>query len=127
MHRGFIALISTVIISAILLTVIVAGSLTGFNSRFNVFDAESKERSHALADACVDIVLIRLSYDATYGGPETIPVGDDECQVVGTVDPISNPRVYKLKGGFQDAHTNLLVTIEVNTLEISSWQEVANL
>ena len=67
-ERGFIALISALIISAILLIALVASNLTGFYSRFNILDSELKERSNATADACADIALLQFALDPMYAG-----------------------------------------------------------
>lgn len=104
---------------------VVAGALAGIYARSNVFDGEAKGRSRALAVSCVDMILLRLSYDDAYAGPETITIDADECQVVGAIDPASDPRVYQVQGVFQKAYTNLLVTIDVDGLAVAALAEVA--
>ena len=118
---------SAIIISAILLVVVVEGSLNGFYTRFTIAEAEYKERSQALADACADTTLSRLAFDATYAGGEVVPVGGDHCQVVGALNPTGNPRTYQIQGVYQNAYTNYLVTIDINSLAVVSWQEVGHL
>lgn len=115
---------SAIIISAILTVVIVGASLTGWNSRFNILDAESKERSSALADACVDTILIRLAYDSSYAGGESVLVGSDTCRVLAAQNPVGNPRVFPVQAIFNHAYTNVLVTVDINAETITSWQEV---
>ncbi|OGG62936.1 hypothetical protein A3I46_03020 [Candidatus Kaiserbacteria bacterium RIFCSPLOWO2_02_FULL_54_13] len=126
-QRGFIALMSAIIISAVLLITIVSGGFTGWNSRFSVFDSESKDRSAALADACLDTVLLRLAYDATYEGGETILLGDDSCEILAAQNPFGNPRVFPIQAVFNRAYTNVLVTIDIISREIISWEEIATL
>lgn len=123
---GFIALMSAIIISAILLIVATTGSLTGFYTRSNILDSESKDRSAALADACMDTVLLRLSYDATYGGGEIIPLGSDSCEILVALNPFSNPRTFPIQAIFNQAYTNALVTMDVVIQTVTSWQEVSN-
>ena len=115
---------SVIIIMAILMIIVVSSSLTGFFSRFNILDSEFKERSVALADACVDTTLSRLAFDATYAGPEAVSVGSDTCNILSALNPVGNPRTYKIQAIYQKAYTNLLVTIDINTLSVTSWQEV---
>lgn len=119
MHRGFIALMSVIIISAILLVVILGGNLIGFYSRFNVLDAESKARSSALADACADILLFQLYSGATIV-PGTIAVGSDTCKIVTATSP------YQIQAIFNNAYTNLRITVDPSTLAVTSWQETPN-
>jgi len=127
-NKGFIALTSVIIIAAILLVVVVESSTANFATRFALLDAESKERSEALADACVDEVLVNLSADSTYAptSAQTTTVGPDSCQVLTTTNPGASPRTYEIQGVFNQAYTDLLVSINVNTDAITSWQEVGH-
>lgn len=106
---------SSIIISAILLVVVVASSMTGFTTRFNMLDAEAKQRSAALADACLDVLLLRLTQGTT---PNAL-VNDAAC----TISNASSP--YKISAEVSGSHTNLLVTVNA-TPAIVSIQETAN-
>ena len=125
-NRGFIALMSAIIISSILLVVVVAGSLNGFTTRFTLLDAESKQRSEAAVDACADTILSRLASDSTYAGPETVAVGSDSCQVVGALNPSGNPRVFKVQAVVSRAYSDALITFNITTPALTSWQEVGH-
>lgn len=70
--RGFIALVSVIIISFVLLITAVTLSLTGFFVRFNIFDSENKERSNALADACIESARLALAADTSYSGNDKV-------------------------------------------------------
>ena len=59
-NKGFVALMSAIIISVILLLIITNLSLTAFYSRSDVLDSELKDRSSALAEACVDTAILKL-------------------------------------------------------------------
>ncbi len=115
--RGFIALMSAIIISAILMTVVISGSLMGFNSRFNVLDAESKARSSALADACVDVLLLRLANREVV--TDLVLVGSESCQITG-----SNP--YQIQAVFNHSYTNLRITVDPTNYTVTKWEEVTN-
>ena len=117
--KGFIALVSAIIIAAILLLVTVSGGLIGIYSRFNILDSESKERSLALADACIDTLLSQLSM-ASAVTPGSYPVGSDTCQI------LSNSSPYQVQGIFNNAYTNVEVSIDPDTFAVTSWEEVAN-
>lgn len=118
--RGFIALMTAIIISAILLIVIVVGGLVGFYSRFNVLDAESKERSSALADACAENIRLQLATSGSVSAGDVV-VGDDSCEIVTDTSP------YEIQAVFNDSYTNVQVGIDPDTFEVTSWEEVANL
>jgi len=124
--RGFIALISAIIISAVLLIAAAAGSVTGMYSRFGVLDVEFKERSTALAEACESIVLSKLGEDSGYNGPDlNYPVGGDSCSIFVAQNPGDNPRIFKVRGIYQHTYTNVLISVDVDALTLVSVQEVA--
>ncbi|MDO8516141.1 MAG: hypothetical protein Q7S28_02745, partial [bacterium] len=129
-RRGFIALMSAIIISVVLLLIITTTGLTGFFGRFNILDSEYKERSSALADACVDKMILKLADDSSYSGEASpISVGSepsDVCSVLtgATGDPI---RTFKIQASYQNAYTNLQVAVNIDTFEITSWEEWPNL
>lgn len=125
--RGFIALISAIIISTVLITATVTGSLTGFYTRSNILDLEFKVRSDALAAACADVLLYKLGADSSYaGGTLNYPVGSDMCNIFAIANPGVSPRVFKVQGIYQHAYTNLQITVDIDTFSITSWQETAN-
>lgn len=127
-QHGFIALISAIIISAILLLVATAGSMTGFTTRVNILNAEYKERSSALAAACIDHVLLMLSQDYNYPTgytlPEAVTTPGGNCSVRASSG--SSPRTFKLQGVYQNAYTDLLISVDPNTPAILSYQELAH-
>ena len=121
---GFIALTSVIIISAILLVVAVSGSLSGIFERFNALDAELKNRSLAAANACVEEARLLLAGDQSYAGTARYTLNSlDSCRV--TVSG-SSPKLLMVEATSSDAVTNLLVTVDINTLGITSWQEVGH-
>ena len=120
--RGFIALTSVIIIAAILLVMAAAGSLSGFFTRSDGLDVEYKTHSHALADACVDEVLLKLGSDATYSGGDTVAVGSDSCTILAGAS--GTPRVFEIQAIYNHAYTNLEVAIDPSTLLVRSAAEV---
>jgi hypothetical protein len=129
--RGFIAITSAIIIAAILLVIATSGSLASFFSRFNVLDFELKQRSQALAEACADTVLLNIAGDSAYpvgyAVPETVTVGSDTCTILGATNPSGSPRTFNVQAAYQSSYTNLAVTVDVNNLLITGWQEVPTL
>lgn len=121
--RGFIALMSAVIISAILLLVVASGSFSGFNSRFNLFETEMKERSSALADACADQTLLELANDSSYVGNATTTIGSDACYT-GPITTSGGQKSFKTRAYKSNAYTTLEVVVNASSLSVVSWQEV---
>ena len=83
---GFIALVSAVIISIVLLTLVVGVGERGFSSRFNILNSELKAMSSGLAEACVETAILFLAQNSGYTGPELIHVGDSECEITSVVN-----------------------------------------
>lgn len=125
-HRGFIALISTIIIAAVLLVLMVSTATTTFKSRFAVLDAELKEVSRGLAEACVETAILKYAQDDTYpmSGtfPDTVPVGSREC----VIKEVDTNGVIKAQGEINNIYTNLLVDFDTNDFSIESWEEVSS-
>ncbi len=125
-QAGFIALMSAIIISVVLLLLVTTGSLAGFFGRFNALDSELKERSFAAADACVDIALLAVANDPTYAGNATSTLSATDSCYVGPVTSAGGQKSFETRSYFNNSYTNLAVSIDANTLTVNSWQEVAN-
>lgn len=122
--EGFIALITAIALTLILLVVTVTLNQTGFFTRSTLLDAEYKERSSALAEACVDTALLKLAADPTYTGPDTVAVGSDSCDIISVSPPGSPTRTIQTRAVFQEAATNLEVVINDSDLSVVSWNEL---
>ena len=123
-NTGFVALMSAIIISVILLLIVTNLSLTGFYSRSDILDSELKERSSALAEACADTALLKLANNSSYTGLGTITVfGSDTC-TIETIDPNTDPIVVNTKGIFQQATTKLNIKVDKSDLSVVSWEEI---
>lgn len=59
-NNGFIALISVVIISFVLLSVATTLTFTGFFTRFDILDSEFKKISENIADGCIESARLVL-------------------------------------------------------------------
>ncbi len=123
MKRGYIALITTIIIGLTLMTIVSERSLVDWQARFNVLGAEAKAASHALASGCVDQVLMGLTIGRDYTNTSTSTFSNDLC-VTYPVDQ-TNPNLIKIKVQAQvnEAYTNLLVKTD-HLFTPLSWQEL---
>ena len=123
-NNGFVALMSSIIISVILLLLIATTSLTGFYGRTNVSEYEFKEKSAALAEACVNYAILQLTIDGSYAGNESIPVGDAGCQIRPIAISGAN-KIIETQAIYQDSYTNLRVVANTATLSVVSYDEVS--
>ena len=125
-ERGFIALISTIIISAVLLLVIASAGLISIYSRYNIFDSELKQRSDAAADACADEGLYQLAQDPSYTGGTLSLNSLDQCRIGKVSSPGGNFQFEVQATSSNTAVTNLQIVANSGDLSIISWQEIAN-
>ena len=127
--RGFIALISVIIISMILLTLIVTLNTSSFFNRFDVLDAENKRVSLGLAESCVNEAILKEIEDSSYAGNESLQVDSTDpkkkCQVCA-FSPGASPTILT-RAVYNGAYTNLTVqiTITASNTTINSWKETS--
>jgi hypothetical protein len=111
-EQGFIALISAIVISVLLLNITFTLSFSGYSSRFNILNAEFKSISAALANACVDTAIVKLIEDSSYAGGETIEIDPGKfCEIISVTG--STEKTIKTQADFNSAHTNLEVVVEL--------------
>ncbi len=130
--RGYIALVSVLIISVVLLALAVSVSLTGFYARSNILGAEIKEQSAALAQSCAEKAIV----DVAIGNPTTgvvsfgtNPYDDGDpytCSILSiTPDtPTAGQATIHAQGVYRNSYTNLVVTIDSDDQSVVSWREV---
>lgn len=123
-NSGFIALMSAVIVSMILLLIAVNTSKNSFLGRLNILNSEFKERSLVSAEACADVALLKLASDMDYTGNENIIIGSGDICAIKTVDSSEDPIVIYAKSDFQHAITNLRIKANKSNLAVVSWEEL---
>lgn len=83
-NKGYIALMSAIIISLILVGMTFSISTGGYFSRFNVLNSEYKRISLGLAESCVNSALLRVSQDYNYlpaAVGDSVDVGAETCLI----------------------------------------------
>lgn len=81
---GYIALISVLITSALILLIGVGGSMRGVDAAAITMGEGAALRAELLAESCVEEALVRLRANFGYAGNETIMIGSG-----GTCDMLS--------------------------------------
>lgn len=142
--RGFIALFSVIIITSALLLMATTLSFSGFMGRFNILDSELKEKSNALAEACIDEAILRVYENINYTtSNQCISVGDDcpngknICEIVSVQQDmiLSNKKIIittkASSGEKRKAYTfyqaTLIFSPSDSTLKVISFKELENL
>lgn len=97
LQNGFMALISTIIISVILLSMAVSLNFTNFYTQSNTLDSELKETSFNLAESCVNIGLLKLIQNPNYHPDnELVNINSNTCTIISiNVDTIETMANYK--------------------------------
>ena len=126
-QNGFIALVSAIIIALLLLTITVGVSFSGIFGRLNIVDSESKERSSALAEACVNKAILNLAQNqAQPVAPINIgPTSFDNCSIVSVIANGTQTTI-KTQAVINKSYTNLQITVDSDTFTIISWNELPN-
>lgn len=133
-ERGFIALITAILLGVILMMAALSLSTTGYFTRGQVLDAEYKEHSRSFAEACLNIAQLRLAVLNPSNFSET--TGGSSCYVGNIfIDPVhcaASQFLVNVVSAFpatttynQSAYTYLQACVKdiSNNLSIASWKE----
>lgn len=135
-QRGFIALMSVIIIGAVMTMMMFTLGTSGFFARFDTLGSENKAASQALAEGCIAAATLELAQDAAYqpvAGGECVTLGGScggadpqkvckVCQVITS----GNELAIRARALYNGSYTNLAVTgtLGVNDFSVSNWSEV---
>ncbi len=121
-NNGYIALVSALIIAGVIILFVATVGLSSFFARSYISDSYYKERSRTFAEGCAQAGLLKLAQNASYAGNETVNVtASDTCRIVSVVAS-GTGKILTVQGAFQDAYTNLKITVASGT--INQWEEV---
>lgn len=120
-QSGFILLMTSIVISAILVAVVFSLSFSGFFTRFNLLDSYNKEASLNLANACGEIAILKFIQDNNYSGNETLSVGSESCVILLISSGSFEIKTTAVKYG---AVSNIVINLDPTTLAVTRWREV---
>lgn len=106
---GYIALMATVIIGAVLLVMTAEMSQTGWSTRFLILGTEAKAESLALAHSCTDLAVAKIMTDPTYLGNSTSTLASGTCYIFPLLIDTPTPDILtvRVRGVVRQAVTNL--------------------
>lgn len=119
MTRGFIALISVILIAGFLLVVVTALSMRSFYARLGVLEREYKEQGTAYAYACVESLRLRMLSEPEYASGSEMQVAEGVCDV-GVISDDSVVVMYHYKQTVTSLHVELENRRVLNVREIPS-------
>ncbi len=120
-QKGFIALISVIILALTLLFLVVSLGSRGIYGRFALLQLDHKQRSASFAESCVAVARVNIAGDPDYelNTPQTIIVGTGNC----TIQDV-DAGVIKTCAKSGDAVTNLEVSVDTGDDALFYWKEV---
>ena len=121
-NQGFIALITAILISALLMGITLTQSRAAFYFREELLESEQKAQSRALAESCVHEAILHLTLDASYAGNEEVPIADQYC-TIKTIQSTATTKIITTNASVRDTATDLKVGVSVPDYSITSWQE----
>ncbi len=123
-NKGFIALMTVLLVLVIVLTVgLNLSSLSIGEAKMGLQNNQSSQ-AYYLANLCAEQALMRLKENSSYHGDESIAIENGSC----TILPIEDRWVIKVSGSFfnQVKKMKIVVSKLHPKLIINSWQEVAD-
>jgi predicted chitinase len=122
--RGFIALITVLIVSTIVLLVGLGISLLSISEATMSFNKTQSSQAYFLANLCAEEALMKLKENVNYPGNETLGIEGGNCQIL----QVEGSWTVKVIADFQDQIKKMIVEVaQINPeMVISSWQEVAD-
>ncbi|MFA5188576.1 MAG: hypothetical protein WC460_04400 [Patescibacteria group bacterium] len=124
--NGYIALISLIIIGAIVLISVLALTFITISQTQNMISQNQSLKSYYLANACAHYAILQLQDNVSYGGNETIEVDSYNCQVEQILDSGNANRIINTSSNV--ASSNAKIQVIISQLKprtiISSWQQI---
>ena len=123
--KGYIAIITTIILTILCLTIAVSLGLSASLSRIENRDFIFKEVSHSLTSSCLDYARLKLVYNISYAGNEIITIGNYQCSIL-PITSSSTQKIIKATSQINNITTNLKLVVDDYTLQTISLEEVSN-
>ncbi len=129
MERGLIAIITTLIISAVTIFISVSTNLLGISQSRIGFTKQNAEEARYLVSACAEEVLMRLNtnnFTYPFSSPEVLSIDGEDCTIISVTGV--TPKEVRTEATVENATRRLkiFVTKPASGLIINSWDEVAD-
>lgn len=122
--RGFIALITILIILGVALLIGLGISQLSLNEAQMGLQKSQSSQAYYLTNLCAEDALMTIKEGGTYTVPTTINQGNGSC----TILPIEDNWIIKISGNFQNQIRKIKIVVsQINPkMIIQSWQELAD-
>ena len=127
MKKGYIALISTIIVSAIVLSIGLSLIFVNLNASLSGLIVRQSDQARALAKTCSELALYELSQNYNYLESNTYTFYFGQCQY-SVLSSGANGRLINSSGVINDIYRKEQVFLnqENSRLNIIYWQDVAD-
>ncbi len=127
-QSGMIALVTVLVVGAIVLVVGVGIATRSMIEGNMSADTEQSNEALSLATSCMETALFTLSNNAAYAGNETVSIGSQSCIIQPVANLGGNLRTVKTSATVNGHTRRLQVDVSnVNPpLHISAWQEISS-
>lgn len=124
--KGFVSLISVLILGAVGLAVVVSLIQMGLGSSRTSFATEQSLQARSLADTCGEQGLEQIRENTSYTGTTNVTLGSGTCSYTVT-NTGGTTRSLTAVGTVGTIVRHLTITVAtVSPVTLMSWQEVAN-
>lgn len=124
-NNGFVALLSTIIIGAVLLIITVSAGQSGWHTRFIVLGTEAKQQSRMVARGCIQKALAKLLIEPNWGGDATSTYSEGTCYVhpIQSDFSLSSVVTIQASGEVRGAMTNIVSTFNMQDINMTGVPE----
>lgn len=126
--RGFITLVSVLLLSALGVAITTSLILLGLGSSRTTFALEQSNQAIALANACAEEALQQINSSTPFSGSGSLLLGQGSCSYTVTKLTGQN-RTITVSGSVGTIIRKISISLDkINPdINITSWQEVADL
>lgn len=127
-NKGFIAITSIIIISAILLSVSIGISYRSMARAQSNFSSSSYHEANYLSERCAEYALLELERTLGYSGEEEISTVEGSCNILEVLGNGNTNRIIMTTGTVLEhmAKTRIVISEIYPIMTISSWDTVAD-
>jgi len=128
-QEGFIALVSVLIIGALVLMLSLGASMRGVGDIGMSIAQQHSARALSLANTCAETALMKLKNTLRYQGNESILIGGESCMIYPILGAGNLNRTVKTSSTVSGYTKKVLVTVSRISPEmhIALWREVPDL
>ncbi|MBI5732537.1 hypothetical protein HY967_01075 [Candidatus Jorgensenbacteria bacterium] len=123
--KGYIALITAIILTAIVLAVAVSLSSTTFLARFDSVGVELKDMSRFIAKGCLEYARFNLASSSGWAGNVTTTINGYSCYVYAP-QGVGTTTVIQSTATINNRTTNLKMTVATSTLKVIFLEELSS-